>query len=159
MKTISIRCPGAEVKMKNISVAMILTVFAIQASAQPPSLKKEDRPVFESVAELAALCKDFDTVDHAMKSEGANDSISIQAFAYASGCKLYILGYLDDELEHLTHVFGPHYHPVRSHIDYMNSLVATFLKYSKDHPEKQDFAATTALKEVEEIIGKAQTGH
>ena len=41
----------------------------------------------------------------------------------------------------------------------MKPLIETFLKYAKDHPEKQDLAASTALKEVEEIIRKAQAAH
>jgi len=52
--------------------------------------------------------------------------------------------------------FGVHYHPVPSQIDYMKALVDTFLKYAKDHPEKQNFAASTVLGEAEEILHQAQ---
>jgi hypothetical protein len=38
----------------------------------------------------------------------------------------------------------------------MKALIDTFMKYSKEHPEKQDFAATTALEEADEIVRKAQ---
>lgn len=67
-------------------------------------------------------------------------------------CDGYIDGVLDQRLEGL----GSHYNPVPSRISWRKTLIDTFIKYVTDHPEEEDFSASTVLHEAEKIMADAQ---
>jgi hypothetical protein len=144
---------------KPLCCVLILAACVVTMSAEPLSLHKGDRPVFVSVRSLATACEDWNAINPDGKPPRADSTamvnVSVTQIARGFYCTAYILGYEDARLEGL----GSHYHPVAGYPDYMKTLVDSFLKYAKDNPEKQDFAASTALQQVEEIIGKAQGVH
>lgn len=47
---------------------------------------------------------------------------------------------------------GSHYNPVPSQMRDKKTLIDTFVKYVSDHPEEEDFAASTVLAKAEKII-------
>src|SRR5579864_2855495 len=108
-------------------------------------LKKGDRPVFMSAQRLALLCEDWGAL-HPNGRRPKDDEVlkvSDQQIVRSEACDAYILGVYDAQLEGLFP--SGHYHPVGSQMDFMKLLIDTFLKYVKDHPEKQNFAASTLL--------------
>lgn len=129
-------------------------------AAQSSALKKGNRPVFITVKALAEACEDWKVI----KPNGywPKDSevvmVSREQIVHFAECEWYIEGVYDGRVDVET-FYQTSYHPEHSYIDFLKPLVDTFLKYAKDHPEKQDFAASTALHEVEAILTKAQTGH
>jgi hypothetical protein len=141
-------------------VLLILTAFVVPASAQVPPLKKGERAVFLTVARLTLYCGDWNAAHPGGREPRADSNamikVSEEQITNGIACDLYILGVHDGRLDAGS---PAHYHPVGVYLDYMKPMVDTFLKYSKDHPERQDFAASTVLGEVEAIITKAQTGH
>ena len=142
--------------MKRTSL-LLLFLSCVFASAQSkPALKKGDRPVFMTAARLVFLCEDWSPVFYpAGKPLNDSDQVKIsgEQLAHALGCDSYILGVEDEGLSFM----GPNYHPVPSRLDYMKSLIDTFIKLVKDHPEKEQFAASTLLKDAEKLITATQS--
>ena len=115
-----------------------------------------DRPAFMTASRLALMCDDWGTLHPGglPPKDGATLNVSPQEMIRSGACDAYILGVLDGSFEDKM---GPRYHPVPSTLDYMKTLVDSFLKYVKEHPEEQDFAASTVLIKVQRIIVEAQT--
>jgi hypothetical protein len=136
------------------SIATMLCATAVFAQGAP-LVKKGDRPVFMTVERLAFYCEDWGAINPGGQPPKSSDLLRVSGEQITKGtaCETYIRGYNDARIEK---AFGDHYHPVPASLDHMKALIDTFLKYSKDHPEKQDFAASTILEEVEEILRKAQ---
>jgi len=119
-------------------------------------LKKGDRPVLMSAQRLALLCEDWGSL-HPNGRRPKDDEViraSMKQAVRAEACDAYILGIYDAQLEGMFP--SRHYHPVASQTDFMKQLIDTFLKCVKDHPEKQDFAASTLLMEAKKIVNGAQ---
>jgi len=145
--------------MKNKILLGLVVLLGASALAQKTSSdwKKNDRPVFLSAKDLAEDCRTFLTVLPYGKPFPNDDkpvNVSTDQLAGAIRCKFYIQGVNDGELEH---VFGSHYHPVPARLEGMKPLIDTFLKYLADHPEEQDFAASTILDKAVQIAANAQT--
>lgn len=136
------------------SIATMLCATAVSAQ-DPPLIKKGDRPVFMTVERLAFYCEDWSSINPGGQPPKSSDVLRVSGEQIAKGtaCETYIRGYYDGRIEK---AFGSRYHPVHANLDHMKALIDTFLKYSKDHPEKQDFAASTILEEIEEILRTAQ---
>lgn len=148
--------------MKSVKALLAVIIFFLTVcgsmNSQQEELKKGNRAVFLSAANLAEACADWNAINPGGHFPKEDDVLNITTTQIAHGveCEWYILGVHDGHLDAGT---PPHYHPVRIGLDYMKPMIDTFLKYVKDHPEKQDFAASTVLGEVEKILLKAQTGH
>lgn len=127
------------------------------ALAQTSLKKAADRPVFRSARVLAGQCQSFSDFESRETSRLPSDAVQISApdMARISGCVGYIQGYEDAMLEGL----GPHYHPVPAEESDMVPFVGTFLKLVADHPEEEDFAATTVLHEAEKVMADAEKPH
>jgi len=140
-------------------VLIVVLLCAAPALAQKTlsDLKKNDRPVFVSAKDLAEDCRTLLTVFPDAKPLPDDDkpvNTSIDQIAGAVRCKFYILGVYDGGLERS---FGSHYHPVPTRLADMKPLIDTFLKYLADHPEEQDFAASTILYKASQVVTNAQT--
>jgi hypothetical protein len=138
-------------------VAVLFGTFTL-AQAQP-DLKRGDRPVFRSARVLADDCRKFLVIfpDGKPLSEGTSYKVTTDQMVGAASCSAYIAGAEDRELEGPR--FGSHYHPVPAEVDYIKPLIDTFLKYVGDHPEEQDFAASTILQRAEKMVLEAQRPH
>jgi hypothetical protein len=109
-----------------------------------------------SVQRLQLLCEDWYSLHPGGKRPKDSDvlNVSPEEMVRSAACESYIFGALDGGLEEKI---GPRYHPVPSELDYMKTLIDSFLKYAKEHPEEQDFAASTALNKVQRLIVQSQT--
>jgi len=144
---------------KTLPHFLIVVLLCAPALAQKTAsnLKMNDRFVFLSAEVLAKDCRTFLTVFPDAKPLPPDDkpvNISIQEIAGAMRCEFYILGVMDGELERR----GSHYHPVPARFE-MKQLIDTFLKYVADHPEEQDFAASTILDKAMQVIANAHKPH
>ncbi len=137
---------------RSIVLVLILTCSAI-VTAQ--TKKNGQRPVFLSGLELAPSCtlwrnivsqKDPSNPDK-LHSTNATEMIG------AARCTGYILGWLDGELDP---VFSVPYSARASDMSEMSTFVDVFLKYEGDHPELQNYAATTLLHRAQQIIADAE---
>ncbi|MGA3052710.1 MAG: hypothetical protein ABSD63_00735 [Candidatus Korobacteraceae bacterium] len=138
-------------------IVVLVCVLGVAQQKTLSNLKKNDRPVFLSAKDLAEDCRTFLTVLPDGKPFPNDDkpvNVSTDQIAAAIRCKFYIQGVNDGELEH---VFGSHYHPVLAQLESMKPLIDTFLKYLADHPEEQDFAASTILNKAMHTVANAQT--
>lgn len=119
-------------------------------------LRKNDRPVFLSAADLAEDCRTFLAVfpDGKPLPDDKQSAVSISQITGAVRCTAYILGVQDGELERS---YGTHYHPVSTRLPPLKPLIDTFLKYLSDHPEQQGFAASTILDKAMELVANAET--
>jgi len=144
------RCPLFKV------VASISIISVIGIAQTKPSVKRGVRPVFVTASRLAASCQDWAAVlypyGHPLRDE-ETVNVTQEQIAHAAGCEMYILGVADQKMEP---GFGSHYRPLASKLAEIKALIDTFLKYVKDHPEQEDFAASTLLSEAEKIIVKTQ---
>ena len=109
-----------------------------------------------STNRLALLCVDWNALHPGGLPPADSDilNVSTQEIVRSNACDAYILGFLDGGFEDKI---GARYHPIPSVFDHMKTLVDSFLKYSKEHPEEQDFAASTALNKVRRMIVEAQS--
>jgi hypothetical protein len=136
---------------------LIFAACTLPTLGQTIKLKKGDRPVLLSAQTLATACEDWIAINPGGHRPKSDDTLNVSPEQIVQGvsCEWYILGYQDRGMEA---ALGSHYHPIPSQIDDLKPLIDTFLKYVKDHPEKQDFAASTVLGDVKEILVKTQTG-
>ena len=143
--------------MRILTQLLVLVVFssASLVGQVPHDVKSGDRPVFMSAQRLALLCEDWNAVNPGGRPPKNSDTLEVseQQIVRAFSCESYILGVNDQQA---TDAYGTHYHPLQSRLDYMKPLIDTFLKYVRDHPEEQDFAASTVLNQTVQIIVKAQ---
>jgi hypothetical protein len=109
-----------------------------------------------SAERLAVFCGDWESVNPGGTPPEDSDvlNVSPQQIARSMACEAYIFGVLDGRLEGR---FGAHYHPVPSRPSYLKTLIDTFLKYSKDHPEEEGLAASTMLGKVQALIINAES--
>ncbi|MGH2482506.1 MAG: hypothetical protein ACRDHW_22905, partial [Ktedonobacteraceae bacterium] len=115
--------------------------------------------VFYSAKEFADDCQKFLKVfpgGKPLPNDDAKHAASVDELIGVTRCTAYIRGVHDGQLEA---TFGSHYHPVSSQIDFLGVLVTTSVKYVLDHPEEQDFAASTILGQAEKIIAKSEGLH
>lgn len=145
--------------MKVATILALISLFSVPAMAQVDRSPKRDRPVFYSAGDLAEDCQDFlkvyfpggkplpDNDERAAATEGE--------LLRSVKCFSYIYGVYDAELEQ---VFGSHYRPVPTRLRDMKALIDTMVKYLADHPEEQDFAASTIIDKAKKQIANAQTG-
>jgi hypothetical protein len=131
--------------------ASILLFFSLTSLLAQTKLKKGDRPVFWPARHLAELCEDWNALNPGGHPPKDDDVLHIRPSQIASAfaCEAYILGASDQQMES---VFGKHYHPVPTRMGELKQLVDAFLEYVQDHPEEQDFAATTILDKVTHIL-------
>ena len=142
--------------MKFVALLGVLIVV-VQAGGQTPArLKAGDRPVFMSAELLALYCEDWNILNPGGEPPKDTDvlNVSPQQLARSMACQAYILGVTDGRLEGKA---APPYHPIPSRLDYLKTLIDTFLKYVKDHPEEESLAASTVLRKAEILIVQAQT--
>lgn len=138
-------------------LVLLVVVFTTQAMGQVnPKLRPGDRPVFMSASRLAVLCEDWGALHPGGLPPKDSDTLNVseREIVRSNACESYIFGVLDAGLEEKI---GSRYHPVPSAVDYMKTLIDSFLKYVQEHPEEQDFAASTALNKVQRLIVEAQT--
>jgi len=143
-------------KLRSVIPAMVFLLIARPDGRSQVKLRSTDRPVFMSAARLELLCEDWNSLNPGGKRP-ANDAVlnvSPKQIVGAEMCEAYILGVMDDRVEN---AFGAHYHPVPSEIDYLKPLIDAFMKHVKDHPEEEDFAASTIIRKVEALIVQAQS--
>jgi hypothetical protein len=109
-----------------------------------------------SVQLLQLLCEDWYSLHPGGRTPKDSDvlNVSPEEIVRSAACESYIFGVLDGGLEDKI---GPRYHPVSSELNYMKTLIDSFLKYAKERPEEQDFAASTALNNVQRLIVQSQT--
>ena len=95
---------------------LVLVLLAGSASTQITSLKKNDRPVFLSVEDLAAQCADWYAINPGGHPPKPDDVLTAtwQQIGRGMSCKYYILGYEDGRLE--EDFARLHYHPVQSQL-------------------------------------------
>lgn len=141
---------------KTLFCILFLAFFCGAASAQT-KLKKGDRPVFYSAQKLAHDCRDALSINHGNLDFDNNEaySVSKEQLIGATTCAAYINGVYDESLESL----GSHYNPIPASMGFRQTLVNTFVKYVSDHPEEEDFAASTVLARVAKIIANVQKPH
>jgi hypothetical protein len=138
-------------------LVLMVVVFTTQAMGQVnPKLRPGDRPVFMSASRLAVLCEDWGALHPGGLPPKDNDTLNVseREIVRSNACESYIFGVLDAGLEEKI---GSRYHPVPSALDYMKTLIDSFLKYVQEHPEEQDLAASTALNKVQRFIVQSQT--
>lgn len=147
--------------MNSVQKGVLLTALVLACGMtllcqSPSKLGPADRPVFMSAARLALLCEDWGALHPGGQSPKATDALSVstEEMVRSMGCEAYINGVLDQGLEKV----GSHYHPLPSTLDFMKTLIDTFLKYEKEHPEEREFAASTILARVQRTIIEAQGG-
>lgn len=141
----------------NALLVLLVVVLAIQVNGQATGkLRPGDRPVFMSVQRLQLVCEDWYSMHPGGKPPKDSDvlNVSPEEMVRSAACESYIFGVLDGDLDEKI---GPRYHPVHSELDYMKTLIDSFLKYAKEHPEEEDFAASTALNKVQRLIVQSQT--
>ncbi len=142
--------------MKVVTILALISFFCIPAVAQVDRSPKRDRPVFYSAGDLAEDCQAWLKVFPGGKPLPNNDetvAATNEEVIRAIKCGTYIVGALDGELEP---AFGSHYHPVQTQLTDNKLLIDTMLKYLADHPEEQNFAASTILNKARKIIANAQ---
>ena len=144
------------VLVKVAAILGLISLFCVPTLAQIDRFKKGDRPVFYSAGDLAEDCQAWLKVFPGGKPLPNNDepvaATNVEVIS-AIKCAAYINGALDGELEP---AFGSHYHPVPTRLTDNKLLIDTMLKYLADHPEEQNFAASTILNKARKIIANAQ---
>jgi hypothetical protein len=139
------------------STALAIALLGSIAVAQAPSsLKKGDRPVFLSAKELADDCREYLTVFLPGGKPVDPDktyNVSMEQIGKARSCYAYIQGVSDERLEN---ALGSHYHPVPARLNDLERLLDILIKYVSEHPEEQDFAATTLLDKAIEMVANTE---
>jgi hypothetical protein len=133
---------------------VLLVVLALPILDQV-QLKKTDRPVFRSVKEVASDCRSF------LKLSPNGDPLPVAGITTttmdqiveAARCTSYLAGVEDGRL---NASYGEKYHPVPTQLESFGTIVITFVKYADDHPEQQDFAASTVFDKSMRLIIDAQ---
>lgn len=152
------RLPKWRVSMRNAAAGLLILLAVPLAAQAPTNLKKGDRPVFYSAGALAKDCRVGSTLlANGPLQPDNNYSLSMEQLASLGKCEGYIDGVMDARLDSYTHLWpNSRYNPIPSTLGYGPKLIDTFIKYVTDHPEEEDFAASTVLAKVEKIIGNAQ---
>ena len=133
--------------------AIFLFLLAVPAISQ--TLGKNDRPVFRSARKVADDCQEYLKLypdEQSLTSDGYV-STTMGQIASTASCTAYLDGAQDGGLEG---AFTDKYHPVAAHIESRGTLIRTFVKYVNDHPEQQDFAASTIIRKAMHLIVDAQ---
>jgi hypothetical protein len=151
--------------MPNISRSklflLILLCFVLllapAGNAQKDSSKKKWRPVFWPAQALASDCQTYSRIsfhpDGSRLRDDETVSVTPDEMAIAMRCRFYIMGWMDESLESLDGE-PPRYAPRHMEVPEEKVLIDTFIKYVKDHPEQEDYAASTILTIAGRIVLK-----
>ena len=123
-------------------------LFVPIGHAQKGGLEKKWRPVFWPAQALASDCQTYSRISFHPDGSRLRDDETVSAtpneIAIAMRCRFYILGWMDESLESLDGV-PPRYAPRHMEVPDEKVLIDTFIKYVKDHPEQENYAASTIL--------------
>lgn len=129
-------------------VLCFVLLFVAIGHAQKGTSKKRERFVFWPAQALASDCRTFSRVyfhpDGRRLRDDETVSVTPDEMAIAMRCRFYILGWMDESLESLDGV-PPRYTPRQMEVPEEKVLIDTFIKYVKDHPEQENYAASTIL--------------
>jgi hypothetical protein len=141
--------------MPNISrsallLLLLLSLVLLPASAghaQKGTLKKRERFVFWPAQALASDCQTFSRIyfhpDGSRLRDDETVSVTPDDMAIAVRCRFYIFGWMDEPLESLDGGSTTIY--AKTHGGSRGESLNTFIKYVKDRPEQENFAASTIL--------------
>jgi hypothetical protein len=123
-------------------------LFVPTGHAQKGALNKKERPVFWPAQALASDCQTYSRIyfhpDGSRLRDDETVSVTSNEIAIAMRCQFYILGWMDESLESLDGK-PPRYAPRHMQLQDEKVLIDTFIKYVKDHPEQENYAASTIL--------------
>lgn len=125
---------------------MVLTLSAVAATEEQPK-----RPVLMSAERLSTLCKSFLVIPVGY-AENDTYTATPKQTAQALGCISYIEGVGDEITESAFE--NKTYTPQNTRLSDAYTLVDYFVKYVERHPEENNLAATTVLRECEENLEK-----
>ena len=124
-------------------------LFVPMGHAQKGASKEKWRPVFCPAQALASDCQTYSRISFHPDGSRLRDDETVSAtpneIAIAMRCRFYILGWMDESLESLDGE-PPRYAPRHmEEVPEEKVLIDTFVKYVKDHPEQENYAASTIL--------------
>ncbi|SRR6266849_745510 len=142
--------------MRNVLFCGLAVVVLAAPLLNQAQRKKADRPVFRSTRRVANDCRTFLKIFPDGKPLPNDEKVSatVEQLGEVAACKAYIDGVQDEGMEN---TFGEKYHPVPTRLESFGTLVNTFVKYSDDHPEQGDFAASTLLDKSMRLIVETES--
>jgi hypothetical protein len=148
------------IKSKRSALLLLSLSFVVapRCYAQGSATSKGERPVFYSAQALASDCQIYISVyfnpDGSRLRDDGQTTVTMEKLATAIRCRMYILGYLDEGLAWMDHN-PPRYSPRPTALSDEKPLIDTFIKYVKDHPEQENYAASTLLAICARIVAGA----